>query len=84
MGSTELSFGGDIRDEEGRAWCDDNNLAYDSEKAKIRLVYGDKQCRAIVAYGLVTAEEADADMKLQEALSPTLFVTVLVQMVNKY
>ena len=73
---TERLEHGDIRDEDGRVWYDDNNLAYDSEKVKIRLVYHDKQCRAIVAYGLVTGGKTEADMELEEALNLTPFVTV--------
>ena len=73
---TERLKHGDIRDDDGRVWYDDNNLAYDSEKVKIRLVHCDKQCRAIVAYGIVTGEKTDADMELEEELNLTPFVTV--------
>ena len=67
---------GDIRDNDGRVWYDDNNLAYESEKVGMRIICRDEQPRAIVAYALLIDEKADEDMDIEEILDSAPFVTV--------
>lgn len=72
---TERIDRGDIVDDDGRVWYDNNNIAYDNYKVGMRLISFDNECRAIVAYGLLT-DNSDANIETDKILDNAPFVTV--------